>query len=101
MVKLIRKLRWIGLESEVKELKNALKLWLETYPEKITFGTDAYPYSSALGSEQEYWLGTHSARDALSAALAEMIASGEVTEVEALKMAREYLHDNAISLYPR
>ena len=83
------------------EFKNALKLWLETYPEKITFGTDAYPYSSALGSEQEYWLGTHSARDALSAALAEMIASGEVTEVEALKMAREYLHDNAISLYPR
>jgi len=81
------------------EFKNALKLWLQTYPEKITFGTDAYPFSAALGSEETYWLGTHSARDALAAALAEMIASGEVTETEALKIAHGYLHDNAVSLY--
>ena len=82
------------------EFKNALKLWLETYPEKITFGTDAYPYNAALGSEETYWLGVHSARDALASALAEMIASGEVTEATALKFAHGYLHDNALSLYP-
>jgi hypothetical protein len=82
------------------EMKNVLKLWLETYPEKITFGTDAYPFSTALGAEESYWLGVYSARDALAAALAEMVASKEVTEDKALEIARGYLHDNAVSLYP-
>ena len=82
------------------EMKNVLKLWLETYPEKITFGTDAYPFSTALGAEESYWLGVYSARDALAAALAEMVASKEVTEDQALEIAHGYLHDNAMSLYP-
>jgi predicted TIM-barrel fold metal-dependent hydrolase len=77
-----------------------LKFWLETYPEKITFGTDAYPYSAALGSEEGYWLGTYSAREALAAALAEMVAADEITQDKALEIARGYLHDNAMSLYP-
>ena len=82
------------------EFKNVLKLWLQTYPEKVTFGTDAYPYSAALGSEQGYWLGVTSARDALTAALAEMVASREITEAKALEIAQGYLHDNATRLYP-
>jgi hypothetical protein len=82
------------------EFKQALKLWLQTYPEKITFGTDAYPFSAVLGSEEGYWLGVQSARDALAAALAEMIAAGEITEEKALEFAHGYLHDNAIRLYP-
>jgi len=82
------------------EMKNVLKLWLETYPEKITFGSDAYPFSTALGAEESYWLAVYSARDALAAALAEMVASNEVTEDKALEIARGYLHDNALSLYP-
>ena len=82
------------------EMKNVLKFWLETYPEKITFGSDAYPFSTALGAEESYWLGVYSARDALAAALAEMVASNEITEDKALEIARGYLHDNAVSLYP-
>ncbi len=82
------------------EFKQALKLWLQTYPEKITFGTDAYPFSAALGSEEGYWLGVHSGRDALAAALAEMIAADEITEAKALEFAHGYLHDNAVRLYP-
>jgi hypothetical protein len=82
------------------EMKNVLKFWLETYPEKITFGTDAYPYSAALGSEEGYWLGVYSAREALAAALAEMVAADEITQDKALEIARGYLHDNAVSLYP-
>jgi len=82
------------------EMKNVLKLWLETYPEKITFGSDAYPFSTALGAEESYWLAVYSARDALAAALAEMVASNEITEDKALEIARGYLHDNAVSLYP-
>ena len=82
------------------EMKNVLKLWLETYPEKITFGSDAYPFSTALGAEESYWLAVYSARDALAAALAEMVASNEITEDKALDIARGYLHDNALNLYP-
>ncbi len=81
------------------EFKHVLKLWLETYPEKITFGTDAFPYNEALGAEVSYWLGVRSARTALAAALAEMVAAGEITEAKALELAQGYLHDNAARLY--
>jgi len=40
-----------------------------------------------------------SARTGLAAALAEMISEGEVSEAQALQMARGYLHDNAVSIY--
>jgi uncharacterized protein len=81
------------------EFKKTLKLWLETFPEKITFGTDAFPYNEVLGAEESYWLGVQSSRTALAAALAEMISMGEVSEAQALQMARGYLHDNAVGLY--
>ena len=45
-------------------------------------------------------MAVYSARDALAAALAEMVAANEVTEDKALEIARGYLHDNAMSLYP-
>ena len=81
------------------EFKHSLKQWLETFPDKITFGTDSFPYNETLGAEESYWLGVQSARTALSAALAEMISMGEVSETQALKMAHGYLHDNAVGLY--
>jgi hypothetical protein len=81
------------------EFKKVLKLWLETFPEKITFGTDAFPYNDVLGAEESYWLGVQSSRTALAAALAEMISMGEVSEAQALRMAHGYLHDNAVGLY--
>ncbi len=80
-------------------MKESLKQWLETFPDKITFGTDAFPYNQVLGAEESYWLGIQTARSALAAALAEMISMGEVSEAEALKMAHGYLHDNAVSIY--
>jgi uncharacterized protein len=81
------------------EFKHSLKQWLETFPDKITFGTDSFPYNETLGAEESYWLGVQSARTALAAALAEMISMGEVSETQALKMARGYLRDNAAGLY--
>jgi uncharacterized protein len=80
--------------------KDSLKQWLETFPDKITFGTDSFPYNEALGAEESYWLGVQTARQGLAAALAEMVAMGEVTEPKALEMAHGYLHDNAVKLYP-
>ena len=81
------------------EFKHLLKQWLETFPDKVTFGTDCFPYNEALGSEESYWLGVQSSRIALAAALAEMISEGEVTEAQALQLAHMYLHDNAAKLY--
>lgn len=81
------------------EFEHSLKQWLETFPDKITFGTDAFPYNDALGAEESYWLGVQSARAALAAALAEMISMGEISETKALDMAKTYLHDIASSLY--
>lgn len=76
-----------------------LKYWLEIYPEKILFGSDAYPYTDVIGAEETYWLGTRTARASLAAALAEMVSSGEVSETKALAMAHAYLHDTAAGLY--
>jgi uncharacterized protein len=79
--------------------KDTLKMWLETFPEKITFGTDCFPYNEALGAEESYWLGAQSSRMALAAALAEMVSENEITEARALQLAHGYLHDNAAALY--
>ena len=81
------------------EFKSMLKRWLELYPDKITFGTDAFPYGEALGVEEAYWIGVYSARTALAAALAEMVAAREITESRAMAFARAYLHDTAAALY--
>jgi len=27
-------------------------MWLETFPDKITFGTDCFPYNEVLGAEE-------------------------------------------------
>jgi hypothetical protein len=79
--------------------KETLKEWLETFPDKITFGTDCFPYNQVLGAEESYWLGAQSTRTALAAALAEMISEGEINEARALELAHAYLHDTAVKLY--
>jgi uncharacterized protein len=79
--------------------KDTLKMWLETFPDKITFGTDCFPYNQVLGAEESYWLGVRSSRTALAAALAEMISENEITEARAIELARAYLHDTAVKLY--
>jgi predicted TIM-barrel fold metal-dependent hydrolase len=83
------------------EFKHSLKQWLETFPDKITFGTDCFPYNNVLGAEESYWLGIQSTRQALAAALAEMVSMGEVSEANALEMAKAYMHDTGLSIYQR
>jgi uncharacterized protein len=79
--------------------KDTLKMWLETFPDKVTYGTDCFPYNEVLGAEESYWLGARSSRMALAAALAEMISENEITEARALELAHAYLHDTAVKLY--
>jgi hypothetical protein len=81
------------------DLKTVLRHWLLLYPDKVVFGSDAFPFNEAVGAEESDWLGVESARTALAAALAEMIMNHEVTEVRALEMAHAFLHDNAARIY--
>jgi hypothetical protein len=81
------------------ELKNILKQWISLYPEKIMFGSDAFPFNDAVGAEETFWLAARSARTAIAQALAELVAENAVTESQALELAHLYLHDNAAKLY--
>jgi hypothetical protein len=81
------------------ELKVVLKRWISLYPEKIMFGSDAFPFNDAVGAEETFWLAVRTARMALAAALAEMVSAGEISEPQAIEFARMYLHDNAARLY--
>src|ERR1700674_3429052 len=81
------------------ELENILKQWISLFPEKIMFASDAFPFNDAVGAEETFWLAVRSARTAVAAALAELVAEGAFTEEKALELARLYLHDNAAKLY--
>jgi len=81
------------------QFKDVLKRWFEIMPSKVTYGSDAFPIDAHIGAEELYWFGVHNARTAAAAALAEMIAAREITEAQALTIARGYLHDNAAALY--
>jgi hypothetical protein len=81
------------------ELKNILKQWISLYPERIMFGSDAFPFNDAVGAEETFWLAARSARTAVAEALAELVAENAIGEPKALELARMYLHDNAANLY--
>lgn len=81
------------------ELKNILKQWISLFPERMMFGSDAFPFNDAVGAEETFWLAARSARTAITAALAELVAEGAFGEEKALQLARMYLHDNAAQLY--
>lgn len=89
----------MGIFLYPDQFKKSLSLWLETFPNKIVFGSDAFPLGEAIGAEENYWLAAQSARMALAQALAEMVSAGEVNEDQALHMAHAYLHDTASHLY--
>ncbi len=81
------------------EFKQVLKYWLSIYPEKVVFGSDAFPFNEALGAEESYWLSVQSSREALAAALSELVSEHAFTKDQAMKFAHGYLHDNATELY--
>lgn len=81
------------------EYSRVLKNWFEIYPEKIVFGSDAFPYSREVAVPETYWLSIYTARTASAAALAQMVSEGEITEEQALNIARDYFHDTTARLF--
>ncbi len=82
-----------------RTLAGWLREWLETFPEKVLFGTDGYALSEAEGWEESTWIAAHNARQALALALTGMMADGEITRPRAFAIADEVLRGTALQLY--
>jgi uncharacterized protein len=80
-------------------LAASMREWLEFVPEKVLFGTDAYPYSNEMGWEESGWIAARAGRQALAIALTGMLRDGEITRARASELARMVLRDNARKLY--
>ncbi len=85
--------------TSTRELSQVIRSWLEFYPEKILFGTDALSLTVTVGWEEIGWLTTKSARQALAIALTEMMNDGEITRKRASELARMVMRDNVVNLY--
>jgi predicted TIM-barrel fold metal-dependent hydrolase len=80
-------------------LAGTLREWLEWVPEKVMFGTDAYPFSKEMGWEEAGWIAARTGREALARALTGMMRDGEISRQRASELARMVLRDNARALY--
>jgi predicted TIM-barrel fold metal-dependent hydrolase len=91
-----------SLQSEMlypSQFKDVLKQLITLYPDKMMFGSDAFPFNDALGAEESFWIAIRTSRTALAAALAELVGEHAISQEKALELARLYLHDNAKKLY--
>ena len=79
----------------------SLRAWLEVVPEKVLFGTDAYPYAPAtnMGWEETTFVLARTTRRALAMALTQMLKEESVTRERAVELGRMVLHDNTAKLY--
>jgi predicted TIM-barrel fold metal-dependent hydrolase len=82
-----------------RDLARSIRVWLEHVPEKVMFGTDAYPYIPEMGWEEAAWVASRTGRQALALALSEMMRDGEISRERAVELARMVLRENAIRLY--
>ena len=82
-----------------RRLSATLREWLEHVPEKVLYGTDAYPYNDAMNWAEMAWITNRTGREALGLALTGMLQDGEITRARAVQLAEMVLHDNAAKLY--
>jgi hypothetical protein len=82
-------------------LSEVLREWLEWYPEKVLFGTDAYSEENTplADWEEKVWLTTRTSRLALTLALTRMMRAGQISRTRAEELATMVLRENAVRLY--
>jgi predicted TIM-barrel fold metal-dependent hydrolase len=80
-------------------LARVLRGWLEQYPEKVLFGTDAAAFGPGMGWDVTAAVGTSTARRALATALSGMMREGEISRVRAEEIAAMVMRTNAAKLY--
>ena len=82
-----------------RALAALIRDWLEQYPERVLFGTDAFPTNDKGGWEESGYLASITARKALAIALTGMLEDGEITHERAHELARMVMRDNALDVY--
>lgn len=82
-----------------RELSETLRQWMEGYPDKILFGTDAFSFGPEVDWGEVAWLSNTTARQALALALTGMMNDGEINRDRAMELARMVLRENALKLY--
>lgn len=82
-----------------RTLATWLREWLETYPDKVLFGTDGYALSDAAGWEETTWIANRNGREALALALTGMVQDGEIARSRAGAIGEEVLRGTASALY--
>ncbi|HKA22833.1 MAG TPA: amidohydrolase family protein [Blastocatellia bacterium] len=82
-----------------RALSEVLRSWLEYFPEKVLFGTDAFALTPEIGWEESAWLAVVTARQALALALTGMLNDGEISRDRAVELARMVMRENAARLY--
>jgi hypothetical protein len=80
-------------------LAPVLRNWLEQYPDKVLYGSDAFTFGPDAGWELGAWLAETTARRALGLALTGMMRDGEITKARAEEIATMVLRANAAGLY--
>jgi predicted TIM-barrel fold metal-dependent hydrolase len=81
-----------------RELSEILRNWLEFYPDKVLFGTDAFTFGPEVDWGEVAWLSNTTARQALALALTGMMNDGEIDRARALELAQWFAR-NAAKLY--
>jgi predicted TIM-barrel fold metal-dependent hydrolase len=87
------------LVAEPRQLANTLRMWLNEYPDRVLFGTDAFAGGPDQTWEAGAFLATNSARRALGLALTGMLRDGVITRERAEQLARMVMRENAVALY--
>ena len=82
-----------------RELSGILRNWLESYPDKVLYATDAFAFGPAVDWGELAWLSDTTARQALAIALTGMMNDGEIDRQRAGELARMVLRENAKTLY--
>jgi len=82
-----------------RALSEVLRNWLETFPDRVLFGTDAFSFGPDVDWPEVAWLSDTTAREALALALTGMMADGEINRERAVEIARMVLRENALKLY--
>ena len=83
------------------DLAQTIRAWLELTPEKVMFGTDAYPYApdAGLGWTDATLIASEAGREALGRALTDMVREGPTSRDRAGELAAMVLRENARKLY--
>jgi predicted TIM-barrel fold metal-dependent hydrolase len=84
-----------------RAVSETIRKWMEWMPEKIMFGSDAYPDPGTplAGWEEKLYVTTKSARNAVALALTGMMNDGQISRERALELAEMVLRTNAKEIY--